>query len=198
MMAGILTGLFGNKAVAEPMAVEKGKAAVVYFSWSTDGNTRFAAQTIAKKIGAEMFEIKAEKPYPTDYRTCTREAKPECQAKTLRAIQPIAGLDLAKYDAVFVGTPNWWGTMAPPVRTWVTNNKAALKGKAVCLFQTNGGGGMQRVGSDFAELLPESKVLQPAAFEGKTIKSRVKELKAFVTERVTLKDAAPAKPAKQP
>ena len=187
MMAGILTGLFGNKAYAEPVAIEKGKAAVVYFSWSPDGNTRFAAQAIAKRLGAEMFEIKAEKPYPTDYRTCTREAKPECQAKTLRAIQPIAGLDLTKYDAVFVGTPNWWGTMAPPVRTWVTNNKAALKGKAVCLFQTNGGGGMQRVGSDFAELLPESNVLPPAAFSGGSIKSSVKALGQFVDERVSVK-----------
>ena len=198
MMAGILTGLFGNKAVAEPVVIEKGKAAVVYFSWSTDGNTRFAAQTIAKKLGAEMFEIKAEKPYPTDYRTCTREAKPECQEKTLRAILPIAGLDLAKYDAVFVGTPNWWGTMAPPVRTWVTNNKAALKGKAVCLFQTNGGGGMQHVGGDFAELLPESNVLPAAAFSGGSVKSSVKALETFVTDRVTMVDAVPAKPAEWP
>ena len=187
MMAGILTGLLGNKAAAEPVAIEKGRAVVVYFSWSPDGNTRFAAQTIAKKLGAEMFEIKAEKPYGSDYRTCVREAKPECQAKTLRAIQPIAGLDLAKYDAVFVGTPNWWGTMAPPVRTWVTQSKAALKGKAVCIFQTHGGGGMQRVGKDFAELLPEAKVLEPAAFSGSSVKSSVKALEKFVDDRISIK-----------
>ena len=187
MMAGILTGLFGHEAAAKPVAIGKGKATVVYFSWSPDGNTRFAAQTIAKKLGAAMFEIKAEKPYSDDYRTCTREAKPECQAKTLRAIRPVAGLDLAKYDAVFVGTPNWWGTMAPPVRTWVTQSKAALKGKIVCLFQTNGGGGMQRVGKDFAELLPESVILPPAAFSGYGVKNSVKALEAFVTERITWK-----------
>ncbi len=187
MMAGILTGLFGNKAVADPIAIGKGKAVVVYYSWSPDGNTRFAAQTIAKRLDAELFEIKAEKPYPTEYPACTKEAKPECQAKTLRAIQPIAGLDLKKYAAVFVGTPNWWGTMAPPVRTWVTQNTAALKGKAVCLFQTNGGGGMQRVGKDFGELLPESKVLPPAAFSGSRIKSSVKDLEKFIDERIAVK-----------
>ena len=196
MLAGILTGLFGHNASAEPMAIAKGKAVVVYFSWSPDGNTRFAAQTIAKKLGAELFEIKAKKPYSNEYRACKQEARPECQAKTLRPIQPIAGLDLGKYDAVFVGTPNWCGTMAPPVRTWLTQSKVALKGKTVCLFQTHGGGGMQRVGNEFAELLTESKVLPPAAFAGKSIKSSVKELKAFVTERVTLKNAAPAKTVK--
>ena len=161
---------------------KKMKCAVIYFSWS--GNTRFAAETVAKKAGADLFEIKAEKPYNADFSKCCDEAKPECYGKTLRAIKPIEGLDLAKYDVVFVGTPNWWGTMAPPVRTWVTQSKDALKGKTVCLFQTHGGGGMQSLGRDFAALLPESTVLEPKAFSGSSIKSNVKALEAFAAERI--------------
>jgi len=165
---------------------KKMKTAVVYFSWS--GNTRFAAETIAKKTSADLFEIKAEKPYNSDFGKCCDEAKPECNGKTLRPIKPIEGLDLAKYDAVFVGTPNWWGTMAPPVRTWVTQSKAALKGKTVCLFQTHGGGGMQRVGKEFAEILGDTaKVLPPKAFSGSSIKSATKALEAFVTDRLAVK-----------
>ena len=155
------------------------KCAVVYFSWS--GNTRFAATTIAKKAGADLFEIEAETPYDSNYGKCCDEAKPECYGKKLRAIKSIEGLDLAKYDLVFVGTPNWWGTMAPPVRTWATQNKAALKGKSVCLFQTHGGGGMQRVGREFAEIFGDTaKVLPPKAFSGSSIKSSVAALEAFV------------------
>ena len=161
---------------------KKMKCAVIYFSWS--GNTRFAAGIIAKKAGADIFEIKAEKPYNSDFQKCCDEAKPECYGKTLRAIKPIEGLDLAKYDLVFVGSPNWWGTMAPPVRTWVTQSKDALKGKTVCLFQTHGGGGMQSLGRDFAALLPESTVLEPKAFSGSSIKSNVKALEAFAAERI--------------
>ncbi|MBQ3341540.1 MAG: flavodoxin [Kiritimatiellae bacterium] len=161
---------------------KKMKCAVVYFSWS--GNTRFAATTIAKKAGAALFEIKAETPYNSDFNKCCDEAKPECYGKTLRPIKPIDGLDLAKYDLVFVGSPNWWGTMAPPVRTWVTQSKDALKGKTVCLFQTHGGGGMQSLGRDFAALLPESTVLEPKAFSGSSIKSNVKALEAFAAERI--------------
>ena len=165
---------------------ERVKTAVVYFSWS--GNTRFAAETIAKKAGADIFEIKAETPYNGDFRKCCDEAKPECYGKTLRPIKPIEGLDLAKYDIVLVGTPNWWGTLAPPVRTWTTRSKAALKGKTVCLFQTHGGGGMQRVGRDFAEIVGDAaKVLPPKAFAGSSVKSSVAALEAFVNERLVSK-----------
>ena len=168
------------------VAVSAGKVAVVYFSWSPDGNTRFAATTIAKKAGAALFEIKAETSYNSDFNKCCDEAKPECYDKTLRAIKPIEGLDLAKYDLVFAGTPNWWGTMAPPVRTWLTQNVAALKGKTMCLFQTHGGGGMQRVGKEFAEIVGDTaKVLAPKAFSGSSIKSSVAALEAFASERMS-------------
>ena len=164
---------------------KKMKCAVVYFSWSPAGNTRFAAQTIAKKTGADLYEIKAETPYNSNYGKCCDEAKPECHGKTLRPIKPIEGLDLAKYDLVFVGSPNWWGTMAPPVRTWVSQSKDALKGKKVCLFQTHGGGGMERVGKEFAEVIGDTaKVLAPKAFSGSSIKSNVKALEAFAAERI--------------
>ena len=185
----VIFGLFAGcsqeaiTAAQQPVEVAKGKVAVVYFSWG--GNTRFAAETIAKKAGADLFEIKAETPYNSDFHKCCDEAKPECRGKTLRPIKPIEGLDLAKYDVVFVGTPNWWGTMAPPVRTWATQSKAALKGKTVCLFQTHGGGGMQSLGRDFAALLPESKVLSPKAFSGSSIKSSVKALEDFAAERIS-------------
>ena len=160
------------------------KTAVIYFSWS--GNTRFAAEAIAKKASADLFEIKVEKPYSSDFNKCCDEAKPECYGKTLRAINPIEGLDLAKYDLVFVGSPNWWGTMAPPVRTWATQNKGALKGKSVCLFQTHGGGGMQRVGKEFVEIFGDTaKVLSPKAFSGSSIKSSVAALEAFASERMS-------------
>ena len=188
MMAGILTGCVeSNAATAEPVSVEKGKVAVVYYSWSPDGNTRFAAETIAAKAGAKIFEIKAEKPYSSNYRTCCNEAKPECYGKQQRPIKAIEGLDLAQYDVIFVGTPNWWGTMAPPVRTFAAQNASALKGKTVCLFQTNGGGGMQRCEKEFAEIVPDSKVLPAKAFSGGSIRNSVKELEKFVTDRITVK-----------
>ena len=184
MVLGVLTGTLN---AAEPVKIAKGEAVVVYFSWSPDGNTRFAAKTIAAKLGAQTFEIKAAKAYSSDYRTCCIEAKPECYSKKQREIHLIEGLDLAKYKVIFVGTPNWWGTMAPPVRTFVTENASALRGKIVCLFQTNGGGGMQRCAQEFAELLPGSRVIKAQDFTGSLIRSNISLLEKFVDERVMAK-----------
>ena len=140
------------------VAVSAGKMAVVYFSWSPDGNTRFAAETIAKKAGAALFEIKAETHYNSDFNKCCDEAKPECYGKKLRPIKPIEGLDLAKYDVVFV------------------------------IFQTHGGGGMERVGKEFAEVVGDAaKILPPKAFPGASVKSATKALEAFVTDRLAVK-----------
>jgi flavodoxin len=184
-LAGVAA--LGNIGMAEEGTKKmNNKRMVVYFSWS--GNTRFAAETISKKAGAALFEIKAETPYNSDFSKCCDEAKPECYGKKLRPIKAIEGLDLAKYDMVFVGSPNWWGTLAPPVRTWLAQNSAALKGKTVCLFQTHGGGGMQSLGRDFAAVVGDGvKILPPKAFAGSSVKSSAKALETFVTDRITTK-----------
>ena len=167
-----------------PVKVSEDKVLIVYFSRS--GNTRYAAETFAKACGgARLVEIKAAKPYASDYGTCCDEAKPECAAGTLRPIEKIAGLDVSAYDVVLVGTPNWWGTLAPPVRTWVSENAATLKTKTVCLFQTHGGGGMQNCARDFAALVEGATVLPAESYYGATVKVRP-GLKSFVAERVEL------------
>ena len=187
-LLGILTGIMSaDAAEVKNITVGKGKVAVVYFSWSRSGNTRFAAQTICRKLNGKLFEIKAIKPYSRNYRTCCMEAKPECTGRQSRPIRPVEGLDLAQYEVIFVGTPNWFGTMAPPVRTWIMQNTSVLKEKTVCLFLTHGGGGLQRVGIDFTELLPDARILPPEAFLGNSIRTNVASLEKFATDRVTVK-----------
>ena len=85
--------LAGSTALGSIGMAEEGtkkmdkKCMVVYFSWS--GNTRFAAETIAKKTGAAIFEIKAETPYNSNYGKCCDEAKPECYGKKTRPIKAL-------------------------------------------------------------------------------------------------------------
>jgi len=58
----------------------------------------------------------------------------------------------------------------------------------VCVFQTNGGGGMQRVGKEFAEVVGDAaKVLPPKAFSGSSVRRATTALEAFVTEIITVK-----------
>ena len=163
----------------------KDKVLIVYFSRS--GNTRYAANAFAKELGGvKVVEIKAAKAYAADYDACCDEAQPECRAGTLRSIQKIEGLDVSAYDVVLVGSPNWWGTMAPPVRTWVSENVAALKKvKGVGLFQTHGGGGLQNCGRDFGVLVEGGNVFAAAAFLGATIKVG-KGFEDFLAERIEI------------
>ena len=198
MLAALLP--LAEAGAATPPAVAKGKVAVIYFSWSKDGNTRFAAETIAHKADAKLFEIKPKKPYSSDFRACCDEAKPECYGKQLRPIHQVEGLDLSQFDVVFIGTPNWYGTMAPPVRTFLTENASALMGKTLCLFQTNGGGGMQRCAREFIELLPGHKILPAKDFTGSLIRNSVTDLEQFVTDRVTIRAVAgaPVAPSRGP
>ena len=51
-------------------------------------------------------------------------------------LKPV-GADIAGYDVIAVGTPTWWYTMAPAVRTFLHQND--LRGKTVVPFMTNGG-----------------------------------------------------------
>ena len=185
MFAALLP--LAETGAATPHTVAEGKVAVIYFSWSKDGNTRFAAETIAHKADAKLFEIKPKKPYSSDFRACCEEAKPECYGKQLRPIQQIEGLDLSQFEVIFIGTPNWYGTMAPPVRTFLTENASALMGKALCLFQTNGGGGMQRCAQEFAELLPWHNLLPAQDFKGSTIRDNTSALENFVDARIYVK-----------
>lgn len=46
-------------------------------------------------------------------------------------------MNLADYEVVAVGTPTWWYTMAPAVRTFL--HSQSWKGKTVVPFMTNGG-----------------------------------------------------------
>ncbi len=173
-----------KKGIKMPVRVKKDKILVAYYSRS--GNTKFAAETIAKTLGGvKLVEIKEVKPYAADFDACCDEARPECRGKKLREIKSI-DVNVADYDIVLIGTPNWWGTMAPPARTFLVNNLEALKGKTVCVFQTHGGGGMQSVGSDFSELMSASTVLPARAFSGSSIRSSEEALRKFVSDRIVV------------
>lgn len=133
----------GGASAKAPAGGAKRRVLVAYYSWG--GNTKALAGHLAAATGGDLFAITPKTAYPTDYNACVEQAKKEIAAKARPALA--AWPDFAKYDVVLVGTPNWWGTLAPPVSTFVENE--GLAGKAVALFQTHGGGGAQRCERDF-------------------------------------------------
>lgn len=73
-------------------------------------------------------------------------------------------IDLAGYDLLFIGTPNWWSSPAPPVAAFL--DRAELSGKRIAPFCTHGGGGSGHIRRDIEALCPGTAVLPELAVYG--------------------------------
>jgi hypothetical protein len=144
IIATIMTTLNMN---AEAQKATNGKKVLVaYFSLS--GNTKAVANHIKELTGGDLFEIEVAKPYPSDYHTCTEVAKKEKEANARPELKTKVK-NMEEYDIIFVGFPNWWGTMPMPILTFLESYK--LEGKIVIPFCTHGGGGEQNCFKDFVK-----------------------------------------------
>ena len=138
---------------------------IVYYSHS--GNTRKLAKLLEQEIGGTLCELEPEKSYPSDYNTVVEQAKKEIQAG-FRPVLKTAVNDTTTYDQIFIGTPNWWNTIAPPVATFLEN--CDFFGKTIIPFCTHGGGGAGNIEATVKKLCPGSNVLAALAIYGNTAK----------------------------
>ena len=177
-MAVLSLAAFGARGAEAAEAAKKGgagKVLVAYFSWS--GNTREIATQIHGRVGGDLFEIEASKAYPTDYRECTEVAKKEQEANARPALSTKVA-DMAQYDVVFIGYPNWWGTIPMPLFTFFEQYDFA--GKTVIPFCTHEGSALGRSAQDIAKLCPQAKILQGLAIRGSGVKSAQDEVASWL------------------
>ena len=155
---------FAQAAPGDEMGnVSQQKILIAYYSYS--GNTAEVAKAIQAKTGGDLFEIKSDHAYPAEYRPMTEQAKKEIADGFRPKLTTKVG-DIAQYDIVFLGSPNWWGTLAPAVSSFLEKND--FTGKTVVPFNTHGGGGMQNCEKDMRAALPNATVLEGAAFAGRS------------------------------
>lgn len=135
--------------------MENKKVLVAYFSWS--GNTKHIAEEINKYVDGDMFEIETAVEYPQDYNeTAYGVAKKQHDENIFPELKDNG--DVSGYDVIFVGTPAWWYTMAPAVKTFLKEND--FEGKTIVPFVTHGGGGGYHVADDMAKLATDAKVVK--------------------------------------
>ena len=125
-----------SEDAAAPTA-PKMKPLVVYWSWSTDHNTKVVAEMLQEKTGADIKFIEMVTPYPTDFGGAAQAGQRDLQQPKAPAIKDME-LDLSQYDPIYVGTPIWFSTFAPPVRTFLQSYD--FGDKTVALFCTHGQG----------------------------------------------------------
>lgn len=127
------------------------------------GNTEVVAKMIQKITGSDMFHIESVKSYPGDYTETTEVAKAELRANAKPALTNRVE-NMAAYDVIFLGYPNWWGTMPMPVCTFLENYD--FSGKTIAPFCTHEGSGSGRSEQDIAKLCPKATVLNGIAIHG--------------------------------
>ncbi|MDR0368467.1 MAG: NAD(P)H-dependent oxidoreductase [Bacteroidales bacterium] len=158
---------------------ENKKILIVYYSWSEGKNTQAVAQQIQQATGGDIVEIVPSVPYPSDYQVCVDQAKKEIAENYKPALQSKVE-NIERYDIIFVGTPNWWSTMAPPVAAFLSQYN--LAGKTVVPFCTHGGGGKAKCLSDMEALCAKSTVLEGFAIPGNRAKSAQDDVEKWLKE----------------
>ena len=116
------------------------KTAIVYYSMS--GNTKYVADKIAEKLGADIIRIEPVKAYPDEGAKKFIWGGKSAVMGEKPVLQPYE-FSLEKYDRIILGTPVWASNFAPPIRTFIKENPA-IHGKKISVFTCFSGGGADK------------------------------------------------------
>lgn len=181
----------GGKVMAQAQAqatIGNKKVLVAYFSKNGEqysvgtikkGNTEIIAEMIASKTGGDTFEIKvANDKYPKSYNSLIEYAKTE---KKNNERPEIAGkANVADYDVIFVGYPNWWGDMPMPVYTFLESYD--FSNKTVIPFGTHEGSGLASSESRIKSITKAKEVKDGLGIYGHVAQNSPKEADKKVSD----------------
>lgn len=127
------------------------------------GNTEKAARMMAEVTGGDLFKIQQKVPYAADYQTCIAQARADLQARARPELTSWPE-DLDRYDKIYLGYPNYWGTMPMAVYTFL--EAFDWTGKTIHPFCTHEGSGLGRTERDIAETARGAVVAKGLAIHG--------------------------------
>lgn len=143
------------------------------------GNTEVVANKIHELTGCDMFKIKTVKAYPEDYTETTNLAKKELRENTRPELTEIVD-NIDSYDVIYLGYPNWWGTMPMGVFTFLESYD--FSGKTIIPYCTHEGSGMGSSERDIKKLCPNSNVLSGLAIRGSSSDRADKDLEKWLNK----------------
>lgn len=153
----------------------EGNILIAYFSKT--GNTETVANMIANVTGGELFKVETVTPYPDDYDETVDIAREE-QDNDARPELSTHVEDMSQYDVIYLGYPNWWGTMPQAMFTFL--EEYDFSGKTIIPFCTHGGSALGRSESDIAELVPDAELLEGLAVSGSSADSAEADVQAWI------------------
>lgn len=132
------------------------------------GNTEVAADMIHQLTGATLFKIEPIQEYAKSYNECIAQAQAD-QRRDARPELKQYPESLDAYDTVYLGFPNYWGSMPMAVYTFLEHFN--FSGKTIRPFCTHEGSGMGKSEADIKRLCPGAAVEKGLAIHGGSVKS---------------------------
>ena len=143
------------------------------------GNTEVIAKYIRELDGADLFKVEPAVEYPQDYMKCIDVAKKEQQSDARPEIKE--SLDnIDAYDTVYIGFPNWWGTLPMPMFTQL--EQLDFTGKVVKPFITHEGSGFGSSQKDLNRLCEGSEMKNGLSIPGANVYDAKDKVKAWINE----------------
>lgn len=166
---------------------------VVYFSRT--GNTRIAAEELARQLKCDIQEIRAIPTYPLGFMGYQR-ALLHATLKRKSNIR-LDQSNLAKYDLIVVGSPVWGGAISSPVRAFLDTYRSQIKD--IAFFLTQGGSfGRERVLMQVQELCGKSPSSFLALTEKDMHQGTFRMKVASFAEEIKLRTSEKAPPQRRP
>ena len=141
------------------------------------GNTERAAAMLAELTDGELFKIEQAAPYSEDYQPCIAEAKADLQNSARPRVLNLPD-NLDAYDEIYLGYPNYWGTMPMAVYTFLEHYN--LTGKVLHPFCTHEGSGLSHTVQNIQKAAPGATVTKGLAIHGSHVDRAKPELEAWV------------------
>lgn len=163
----------GQEENGENEEAEVSSILVAYFSWADNailaedvdavaspsviapGNVQQLAGWVQEETGGDLFAIRVNEPYPSDWDECLARANQERGDQVRPALQEQVE-NLEQYDTVFLGYPNWWYGVPMALLTFLEEND--LSGKQVYLFCSHGTGGLSNSVDIISEAIPNAVI----------------------------------------
>lgn len=141
------------------------------------GNTEVAAGMIQKFTGADIFQIEPVQPYVKGYNACIAQAQ-EDQRRDARPELKRWLESIEEYDTIYLGFPNYWGTMPMAVFTFLEHYDFTRK--RIRPFCTHEGSGMGRSVRDIQRLCDGAEVESGLALHGGSVQRAEKDIQKWV------------------
>lgn len=141
------------------------------------GNTEVAAEMIQQLTQAELFRLEPVQAYSDDYNDCIAEAQAD-QRRDARPELKRYPESLNNYETIYLGYPNYWGTMPMCVFTFL--ERFDFTGKTILPFCTHEGSGMGRSETDVKRLCPGATIKKGLALQGGSVQSAKADIEKWL------------------